>query len=118
MRQKYFVSREGTKNNLKIKEYAIIEKALKNVAYAMLSKETFSFLGEEEYDGAEIVRSIDKGPQALVETLRTSNMFPIGPYAVKIAESVTELYGSGGDSSVELFFDDVDLFEKKVPGEA
>jgi len=88
------------------------------VASAMLSKETFSFLGEEKYDGSDIMRSIDRGPQALVETLRTSNMFPIGPYAVKIAESVTELYGSGGDSSVELFFDDIDLFEKKLLGDA
>ncbi len=113
MRQKYFISREGVKNKLKIREYAIIQKALKNVASSMLSKETFSFLGEETYDGSVIVSSIHRGMDALVETLRTHNLFPIGPYAIKIAETVMELYASDGDQTVELFFDDVDLFEKK-----
>jgi hypothetical protein len=113
MRQKYSISIEGVKNKLKIREYAIIQKALKNVASSMLSKETFSFLGEENYDGSIIVSSIQKGVDALVATLRTHNLFPIEPYAIKIAESVMELYASEGDRSVELFFDDVDLFEKK-----
>ncbi len=113
MRQKYFISREDVKNKLNIKEYAIVQKALKNVASSMLSKETFSFLGEETYDGSDIVNSIKRGLDDLVSTLRTRNLFPIRPYAVKIAESVMELYDAEGDSSVELFFDDVDLFEKK-----
>ena len=113
MRQKYFISREGVKNKLNIREYAIIQKALKNVASSMPSKETFSFLGEETYDNSIIVSSISRGMDALVATLRTRNLFPIGPHAIKIAESVMELYDSEGDRSVELFFDDIDLFEKK-----
>jgi hypothetical protein len=113
MRQKYFISREGVKNKLNIREYAIIQKALKNVASSMPSKETFSFLGQETYDGSIIMNSIKNGLDALVATLRTRNLFPIGPHAIKIAESVMELYDSEGDCSVELFFNDVDLFEKK-----
>ena len=114
MRQKYLISREGTKNELKIKEYAIIQKVLKNAVVSLPTKETFSFLGEETYDGAIISNSIHRGMEALVETLRTVNLFPIGPHAAKIAESVMELYRSEEDNSVELFFDDIDLFEEKT----
>jgi len=113
MRQKYFISREGVKNELKIREYAIIQKAPKNIASSMRNRETFSFLCEETYDGSSIVSSIHRGRDALVATLRTRNLFPIRPHAIKIAESVMELYDSEEDNSVELFFDDIDLFEKK-----
>jgi hypothetical protein len=46
---------------------------------------------------------------ALVATLRTPNLFPIEPYAAKIAESVMALYDSADNGSAELFFDDSDL---------
>lgn len=113
MRQKYFISREDVNNELKIREYANIQKAPKNVAFTMRNKETFSFLCEETYEGSRIVSSIHKGRDALVAMIRTRNMFPIRSHAIKIAESVMELYDADGDRSVELYFDDVDLFEKK-----
>ena len=113
MRQKYSISREDDNNKLQIKEYAIIQKPLKNVASSMLIKEDFSFLGGESYDDSVIVGSIKNGMDALIATLRTHNLYPIEPYAIKIAESVMALYDPEGDRSVELFFDDVDLIEKK-----
>jgi hypothetical protein len=109
MRQKYVISRDGDKNNLKIREYAIIDKNLKKVASSMLQKGSFSFLCEETYENEMIVSSISKGMNALVAILRTHNIFPIEPYATEIAESVMALYNSSEDGSVELFFDDVDL---------
>jgi len=109
MRQKYVISRNGTKNKLKIREYAIIDKNLKKVASSMLQKGSFSFLCEETYESEIIVSSICKGMNALVAILRTHNIFPIEPYTTKIAESVMALYNSSEDGSVELFFDDVDL---------
>lgn len=109
MRQKYVISRDGDKNKLKIREYAIIDKNLKKVASSMLQKGSFSFLCEETYENEIIVSSISKGMNALVAILRTHNIFPIEPYATKIAESVMTLYNSSEDDSVELFFDDVDL---------
>ena len=108
MRQKYVISRNGTKNNLKIREYAMIEKNLKKVVSSMSQKGNFSFLCEETYESDIVVSSISKGINALVATLRTNNMFPIKPYAIKLAESVTELYNSPEEGPVELFFDDVD----------
>ena len=109
MRQKYVISRNGTQNELKIREYAIIDKDLNKVAFSMLQKRNFSFLCEETYESEIIKNSILKGMNALVSVLRTDNMFPIEPYATKIAESVMTLYDSSGDGSVELFFDDTDL---------
>ena len=109
MRQKYVISRDGAKKNLKIREYAIIDKNLKKVASSMLQKTSFSFLCEETYENEMIVSSISKGMNALVASLRTHNIFPIEPYAIKIAESVMALYNSSEDGSVELFFDDADL---------
>ena len=109
MRQKYVISRDGVKNKLKIREYAIIDKTLKKVVSSMLQKESYSFLCEETYESDIIVSSISKGMDALVAILRTHNIFPIQPYAIQIAESVTKLYNSSEDGSVELLFDDIDL---------
>ncbi|PQP33742.1 hypothetical protein C6A37_11365 [Desulfobacteraceae bacterium SEEP-SAG9] len=103
------ISRDGVKNKLKIREYAIIDKTLKKVVSSMLQKESYSFLCEETYESDIIVSSISKGMDALVAILRTHNIFPIQPYAIQIAESVTKLYNSSEDGSVELLFDDIDL---------
>jgi hypothetical protein len=109
MRQKYVISRNGAKNNLKIREYAIIDKNLNQVASSMLEKGDFSLLCEETYESEMIMSSISKGMNALVSILRTQNIFPIEPYITKIAGSVMALYNTSEDGSVELFFDDVDL---------
>jgi hypothetical protein len=109
MRQKYVISRDDTKNKLKIREYAVIDKNLKKVASSILQKANFSFLCEETYESEIIVSSISKGMNTLVAILRTHNIFPIEPYVTKIAESVMALYNSSEDGSVELFFDDIDL---------
>ena len=109
MRQKFVISRNDAKNKLKIREYAILDIKLKNTASSMLKSENFSFLCEETYESEIIASSISKGTDALIATLRTDNIFPIEPYANKIAESVTALYNSSEEGSVELFFDDADL---------
>ena len=109
MRQKYVISRDVAKKELKIREYAITDTSLNKVASSMLKKRNFSFLCEEVYKSEIIVKSISKGISVLVAILRTNNMFPIKPYATQIAESVMALYTSPEGGSVELFFDDVDL---------
>jgi hypothetical protein len=108
MRQKFFIARDTGKDKLNIKEYALVQNARKNATSTMLSNETFAMVGEETYDGALIVEAIERGRTALVASLRTTNMFPIGSYAIKIAESVMALYDSQNDNSIELLFDDID----------
>ena len=75
----------------------------------MMREDGFTFLCEEFYEGETIVNSISKGIDALIATLRTDNIFPLKNNAVKIAESVTALYDSSEDGSIEIYFDDLDL---------
>ena len=80
--------------------------------YAELDKEIFSLLCEETFDDEVVNSAIEKGNHALIATLRTQNLFPIGIYAKEIAAAVTKMYESGDDQPVELFFDDTDLLAK------
>lgn len=98
-------------------EYAVLEKDLKKVASENLRKDNFSLLCEERYKSNTIIESISKGNAALIETLRTHNIFPISPYATKIAEAIREMYDLPEDGSAELFFDDVDLVSVEQEGE-
>jgi len=108
MRQKYLITQDTVKNNLKIREYAIIHKDLQKTETSMLRHTDYSLLYEEIYDSAKIIISISKGSDDLLETLRTPNMFPIASNAALIVEAVKSLYDSTEDNSVELFFDDID----------
>lgn len=109
MRQKYLISRDFKKKELKIVEYAVLDKDLKKVISENLRRDHFSLLCEETYKSETIISSISRGHAALVDTLRTHNIFPISPYATKIAETIRELYNRSEDGAVELFFDDIDL---------
>jgi len=80
---------------------------------AVQREEKFSLLCEETYADAVILRSIASGIGALVVELRTSNLFPIERYAIKIAESVVAFYDSDPKVAVELLFDDADLLLQK-----
>lgn len=108
MRQKYLIIQDTVKNNLKIREYAVIDKNLQKTETSMLRHTDYRLLYEEIYDSAKIIISISNGPDALLETLRTPNLFPIAANAAVIVEAVKSLYGSTKDNSVELFFDDID----------
>ena len=115
MRQKYLISRNDTKSELKISELAITDQHFKkNVAISNIENESFTFLCTETYTRDKIKNSITKGIEALVACLRTRNIFPIAPYANKIAESVIALYSVPDDGSVELFFDDLDFMAKPI----
>lgn len=106
MHQKFMIFQDTDKDTLTIREYAVVGKNLKKMVPALLIEEDFSLMAKETYDGASISTSIAKGVDALVTTLRTANLFPIMPYAVKIAESVMEMYDSPEDNAVELVFND------------
>ena len=109
MRQKYVISLDNARKKLKISEYAVIDKNFRQVASSMLKKGSFSFLCEETYESKIIESSISEGLNAMVATIRTHNIFPIEPYAAKIAEAIMDLYKRSGGDSVELFFDDVEM---------
>lgn len=113
MRQKFFISRTSKSNQLKIMEYAVLGKNLKNVASENLRADNFSLVGEETYENSKIVDSISEGNNAIMGMLRTHNIFPIYPYACKIAEAIRDLYRGQENDTIELYFDDIDLISYK-----
>lgn len=114
MRQKYIICRDNEKNSLSVTEYAILEKIPKNQESPMIGGDPFSKLYEETYDSSIIMASIGKGLDALVSVLRTRNMFPVRSNAIKIAESIMDLYDLDGGGSVDLFFDDIEQLDREA----
>ncbi|MFP4667665.1 MAG: hypothetical protein ACOCY3_02380 [Desulfosalsimonas sp.] len=102
MKQKYSITKDDKTGDLSIQEYA------------ELSKDMFSLVCEESYEKDSIQRALQEGKKALIDTLRTPNLYPISDYIDKIADTVIGLYENGDQSgSVELVFDDVELFKSQ-----
>ncbi len=92
MKQKYLILKNDNTNKLIIREFVELDE-----------RDVYSLACEETYDGEVIKSAITSGKEALISTLRTTNLYPPGSYAEKIAESVINLYSSENDQSQELF---------------
>ena len=101
MKQKYTIVRDDKNKQLIIREFAELDKQI------------LSLLCEETYDSKLIRAAIKQGSTHLISALRTNNLYPPGIYAAKIAESVTALYATKGQESIDLFFDDLELLAVK-----
>jgi len=102
MKQKYLVLLDNEAGKLAIQEYA------------ELDKEMLSLLCEETYDATVIKAAIEKDRNALIQALRTHNMYPPGTYTERIADAIVEMFQPGANSSAELFFEERDMFESVV----
>lgn len=111
MKQRYLISRDEKTSELTIEEYAVIAGNLKRHEISALAKDEFTLLCIESYEGKSIKEAISQGKEALVDELRTDNLFPISIYAGVIADSVIEIYEKNNSLSKELLFDDLNLFE-------
>ena len=111
MKQRYLISRDEKISELTIKEYAVTAGNLKRHDVNALAKDDFTLLCIESYEGNSIKKAISQGKEALVDTLRTDNLYPISIYAGVIADSIIEIYGKNNSPSKELLFDDLDLLE-------
>ncbi|WP_419659260.1 hypothetical protein Dvar_81460 [Desulfosarcina variabilis str. Montpellier] len=98
MKQKYVVLLNNESNQLVIQEYA------------ELDKEMLSLLCEETYDLETIKTAAQKGRTALVQSLRTHNMYPPGSYTEEIADNILDMLAPGGNTSAELFFEEKEMF--------
>ena len=101
MKQKYLILKGEDRKSIIIKEFA------------ELDKDMLSLLCEETYDIKGIDAAVSGGKDAVVSAIRTSNMYPAGVYAEKIADSIITLYKSKDQDSVEVYFDDFDLISAK-----
>jgi len=102
MKQKYVVLLDSEAGKLAIQEYA------------ELDKEMLSLLCEETYDAIAIKAAMEKDRNALIQALRTHNMYPPGAYTERIADAIVEMFQPGANSSTELFFEERDLFDPVV----
>jgi hypothetical protein len=102
MKQKYAIIRDDEQRTVMIREYA------------ELDKEMMSLLCEESYPQDAIAASIKEGHQAVVDVIRTNNMYPPTVFAGPIASAIEGLFKEGGNLSAELFFDDKELFSKEA----
>ena len=58
--------------------------------------------------------AVKEGHQAVIDALRTNNMYPPTVFADPIATAIEGLFGQDGNMSAELFFDDKELFVKET----
>lgn len=105
MKQKYAIIRDDDQKTLVVREYA------------ELDKEMMSLLCEETYPQDQIDAALKEGRQAVINAIRTNNMYPPTTFAFAIAEAIGGILAEGGNQSAELFFDDKELFAKELPEE-
>lgn len=101
MRHKYVITRSPETAELILQELS------------ELDKDAFSLVCEERFHDSAIVSAANLGMEALVNEIRTTNFFPCGLFAAKIAESVLKLFDSQNDTCVEVHCDDADYLSKK-----
>jgi hypothetical protein len=102
MKQKYAIIRDDDQKTLVVREYA------------ELDKEMMSLLCEESYSQEAMSAAINEGHQAVIDAIRTNNMYPPTVFAEPIAQAIEGIFAEGGNSSAELFFDDKELFVKET----
>jgi hypothetical protein len=98
MKQKYVIEKIDDGEGIIVKEYA------------ELDKEMLSLLCQERYAKADLEAAQTRGKTAVIEAIRTNNMYPPSFYADQIADAVIGLMNSDADPATELFFDDRELF--------
>ncbi len=100
MKQKFYISKNDSRDTLIIKEFAEMDKEMQ------------SLLCEETYKGADIRSAMEKGGSDLIRALRTRNMYPPKAYAERIAEVVARVYKQDAKEPIELAIDDIELMAK------
>jgi hypothetical protein len=118
MRQKYIIQKDDKEGTLKILEFANLDHEYKISEMVKLDKEYYSLLCEETYDRKALKSAIKAGREYLISALRTDNMYPIGEYADRLADSIISLYASQNDISAEILFDDKELLESTLNAKA
>jgi|SaaInl8_200m_RNA_FD_contig_61_1294542_length_822_multi_3_in_0_out_0_2 hypothetical protein len=97
MKYKFSIIKDSNEKNLIVKEYAEADNDI------------YSLLFEQTYGQEKIETAIQLGTQELFSTIFSNSFFPAKTYADKILESITELYNSDTNKSIDLSFDDKDF---------
>lgn len=108
MKQKYVILKDDGTDEFILREFA------------ELDKEAMSLLCEERYAREALETAIQKGRDALIQAMRTPNMYPPSSYIERIAERVTALVSGDVESPAEIILDDVEniIRDRKEAAEA
>ena len=106
MKQKYEITKNTKDSQLVIQEYAVLTGTLRRKDFPGAQDDEFSILCEQTYDAKDVKEAAKDGKPALINLLRTRNLFPIGMYMDKIADTVITMIAAKGDQSELLVFDD------------
>lgn len=104
MKQKYVVIKDDDKNMLRLQEYA------------ELDKDSLSLLCEETYSADSVRTALQTDRSALLNLLRTKNLYPPIYYTAQLVHTVAALYENETEEPqepVELLFDDADLLSRE-----
>ena len=115
MRQKYYIRRDLQKNVLTIQEHVDSQRESRVRDDFRSDAENFALVSERSYAGDEIEAAVSQGETAVVDLLRTRNFYPIKACADLLAASIRELYEGDGESTVTVFFDDMELLQSEDP---
>lgn len=109
MLQKYRISIDRKTNELKIEEFAVTKRVVKDADFSQLNQEDFVLLNHEAYDSEDIQSAVAGGKEMLISELRSDYFYPTSPCADVIADNVIDLYETEESAPIEFFFDDRDL---------
>lgn len=98
MKQRYVISKQSGGEEITVSEHAEVEKDI----YSLLCEETFNY--------SEIAKAAESGEDALIQALRTENLYPPLDYSQKIAETVAQLMADDDIQTAEVSIDDKKVF--------
>ena len=106
MKQKFTISRSDDNTSIIITEYSEVDKDI----FALLCTETFLI--------EDLPDPLKGNPEGLIYTLRTKNMFPPLDYAVRIADSLSQLLADDSRRIIEVKIDDkAEITERRKAAE-
>ena len=111
MIQKYIIFIDEKNDALVIEEYAILGRVMRNAEDYHIYTGKFSLVNSEKFDSKKIRAAILRNKNAIISSIRTDNLYPIGRYADALADSISKLYELENGQTVELTFDDQDLLQ-------
>ncbi|MFO7839644.1 MAG: hypothetical protein R6X08_09125 [Desulfosalsimonadaceae bacterium] len=106
MLQRYEIKQDHANHQFRIREYAVIDKWLKDTDPSFLRYEDYVLLHEASYDRNTILHAAADDIKSLIAVLRTPFFFPNADTAAGIAQAIAELCRDQEASEIALFVND------------
>jgi len=102
VKQKYTVFRDDANHELKISEFA------------ELNKDMYSLIIEHHLPKETMEVAMVQGEAAVIAAFRSGNFFPPLEVAIKIAQAIFNVYEEDGVDTVDVYVSDLDSVDENV----